>query len=463
MNARVDGRETVKPTLCPVDRGRGKRECEVVDDKTLRDLGVALERRAGGHIEKHQLGEAMQRLIEVETGKARRELDIETGEMFRVVRVGSDEEDDVGFIVVTVSHIIADGMGGLGFISEIIKRAVESVGETDVMVNKASTTGLTLPPTLESTIQLKPALMTIVAAVWSQLIVPKLPAFLGSRFVDEKAAWVWPEWPRCPDAKGDDRVDMATLQTDQKAVLIPVEMVDKLAAIAKARTKSPGTPRVKLTSILVAALLLAIHSTIDPSVEVYLAGNVPLSEREADLGHPAYLGNYMVPGSYRRHFPANDSRSEELRFWEIAEDSARRLEGDLRRTGRESWGLTEHIPDGQRDVEPVMDCKRSRGSFTGWEEYFGAMHKRTKCSSSFQFSNLGRVPTTFPKVDAIVWSQPAGAFGAGAIEVDCIGSTGGDIWTCFNWREGEVVGRVKVEAIVREFQAVLHRLATSIQ
>jgi hypothetical protein len=224
-----------------------------------------------------------------------------------------------------------------------------------------------------------------------------------------------------------------------------------------------------------AALMLAVHSTLDEQTlkdGVNIEGNVPMSERNLELGHPAFLGNLMVPAMYRKWFPAavegEGQKTEEERDWDVAEDLAERLEnGQMRTAGRETWGLCAHIPDGQRQkLLPPQNpssgsnstTTRARGAFTGWEEYFGASHRRTKYSHSVQFSNLGRVPPSFPKVDAVVWGHPAACFDSHAVEVDCVGLAGGEVWMSVNWRDGNMVDGVLIERIIKEMKGLLGRL-----
>jgi hypothetical protein len=64
-----------------------------------------------------------------------------------------------------------------------------------------------LPPALESTVQLKPAVTTLLRAVWSQLIVPKLPTYLGSWFVHENAGKVWTGWSTYVNVDDDVAAD----------------------------------------------------------------------------------------------------------------------------------------------------------------------------------------------------------------------------------------------------------------
>lgn len=137
-----------------------------------------------------RLASVMQRLFERETDDARRELDVETGDLWRFVRVASDsegeEEDHTGFVVLVVLHIITEGVGDLEFFSQLLQRAIgydqghERVRhQADVDVEsqpllrsggpsttlpstKTKTTMRPLPPTLKSTIRLKPAISTLL-------------------------------------------------------------------------------------------------------------------------------------------------------------------------------------------------------------------------------------------------------------------------------------------------------------
>ncbi|KAG7527615.1 hypothetical protein FFLO_06762 [Filobasidium floriforme] len=603
LNARVVGWETTQARWGPLDlevkreveaeiegefengeRRKVGRRCETVLDKplSLSEYGISPNTVAEintdedkpdddhGHsdvdLESEKLGKVMSHLLHQETETARRELNVETGDLWRIVRVlapnptsnsnpnptsnlnsNSDNEhevDQTGFVVLVVHHIITDGMGGLEFFSQLLQRAlrydqerervrvrvrgqVEGEGEGDMesqpllrsqsesesqkqarstepTVSNKPTTTRPLPPALESTIRLKPALSTLLRAVWYELLVPKFPGWLQRFFVDENATKVW---IGRSIAGGDDKlkvnvkaakrngdelqdqsdldldvegggqsVDLATLPCRYSVVPLPAELIGRLVHLSAARHQAASNaPRVKLTSLLMAALMLAVHSTLDEQTlkdGVNIEGNVPMSERNLELGHPAFLGNLMVPAMYRKWFPTvvegQGQKTEEERYWDVAEDLAERLEnGQMRKAGRETWGLCAHIPDGQRQkLLPPQNpssgsnstTTRARGAFTGWEEYFGASHRRTKYSHSVQFSNLGRVPPSFPKVDAVVWGHPAACFDSHAVEVDCVGLAGGEVWMSVNWREGNMVDGVLIGRIIKEMKGLLGRL-----
>jgi hypothetical protein len=550
LNARIVGWETTEarwgPLASDVDSVEGKkRDCEVVIDRRMFD--ERNDRVQHGHMDMDRLAEIMQDLIKRETESAREGLNVETGDLWRLSRVrvtssssnDEDERDEMGkgFVVLVVHHIITDGMGGLEFFSQVLQRAVrydqdqrlqqvqvhsqvEGEGEGDAesqpllgshshshshtqtrpadqptaSEKETPTTMRRLPPALESTIRVKPAISTLLRAVWYELVVPKFPAWLQRFFVDENAAKVWigrgavggdgkiKSEAAKQDQDGDQDevgveaddigVDISTLACHCSVVPLSAELVGRLVQLSTDRQAAEKNPtRVKLTSLLVAALMLAIHSTFDDSAirdGMYIEGNIPMSERNLELGHPAFLGNLMVPAMHRKWFPADAQgearKTEQERFWDVAEDLAGRLEGgEMRKSGRETWGLCAHIPDGQREkmneaAPGLTSTSRRRGAFTGWEEYFGAPHKRTKYSHSVQFSNLGRVSPSFPKVDAVVWGHPAACFDAHAVEVDCVGSAGGEVWMSVNWREGSGVDGVLIERVVKEMRELLGRL-----
>jgi hypothetical protein len=556
LNARILGWETTQARWGPLGSGEVegfKRDCEVVLDKrlSLSESEDGGNQQSGGiaYTENDRLAGIMCHLLHQETETARKELNVETGDLWRVVRVVApnpnpnsslksssdlDYEDNLEqartvFVVLVVHHIITDGMGGLEFFSQLLQRAlrydqervqgqVEGDVETQPLlrsqsdsgsraqvqsreptVSNKSTTMRRLPPALESTIRLKPALSTLLRAVWYELLVPKFPAWLQRFFVDENAVKVWigrsiaegDDGVKVKAAKrdvdevqdqsdldlevegGGHGVDLATLPCHYSVVPLPAELIGRLVQLSAARHQAgSNAPRVKLTSLLMAALMLAVHSTLDEQTlkdGMYIEGNVPMSERNLELGHPAFLGNLMVPAMYRKWFPAaaegEAQKTEEERYWDVAEDLAERLEnGQMRTAGREQWGLTAHIPDGQRQklVQPQNPSSdsitRVRGAFTGWEEYFGADHRRTKYSHSVQFSNLGRVPPSFPKVDAVVWGHPAACFDSHAVEVDCVGSASGEVWMSVNWREGNMVDGILIERIIKEMKGLLGRL-----
>ena len=466
LRARVEAWDTTKPVLAPLVRGAPERPCQRVLDKEFgRDYQIDEDQAASQDV--HQLAGRLQTILKRETEDARHSLNIETGDMFRIIRVAHPTgHEDQGVIVLVVHHIITDGMGGLEFFSQLIRRAISPGDNPRVDGERIPQ----LPPALESTLDLKPSAMTIASKVWSELIIPKLPTFLGRRLMDSTSKLIWPKWQGSmtnPDER--DHEDKSTLTCDHTIIVLPSELITRLYAIMAAHPLPPGTPRIKLTSILVAALYKAIHSTVDPSIEVVLDGNVPLSERDPNKGHPEYLGNMMVPGPYRWKFgPGSGEEDEQGLVWEVAEDLARGLDGGLRSSGRETWGMTAYIPDGvekdPQDFPPASSSAtthRHRGSFTGWERFFGNPEKRTHYSSSLQFSNLGRIPASFPTVDAVVWGHPAACFGAQAIEVDCVGMRGGEVWLCFGWREGKMIGSDKVRGIVEGFKGILERLAES--
>ena len=461
LRARVEAWDTTKPTLCPLAVGAPTRPCEVVSDKDFRTDYNIDDSQAPNQDVRH-LADRLQKILKAETENARQSLNIETGDMFRIIRVThSGGPSDEGVVVLVVNHIVTDGMGGLEFFSRLIRRAISPEDYPKMEPKHAPQ----LPPALESTINLKPSALTIASTVWSELVLPKLPAFLGKRLMDPTSKLIWPEWPGPMNPSERDTVDKSTLSCEHMIVVLPSDLINRLYATMAAHILPPRTPRLKLTSILVAALYKAIHATVDPSIEVVLESNVALSERDPAKGHPEFLGNVMVPGPYRWKFgPGNGGKDERELVWEVAEDLARGLEGGMRISGRETWGMTAYIPDGVEDDIEILhrtssSPTRHRGSFTGWETFFSNPGKRTTYSSSLQFSNLGRVPTSFPPVDAIVWGHPAACFGAQAIEVDCIGTSGGEVWLCFNWREAGMMGEKKVRGIVEGFKGVLERLS----
>jgi hypothetical protein len=463
LRARVEAWDTTKPTLSPLAVGASKRTCERVLEKEFgRDYDRDDAQASSQGV--RQLADRLQTILKVETENARQSLNIETGDMFRIIRVvHRGGHLDEGVIVLVVHHIITDGMGGLEFFSQIIQRAISPSDYPKVDLERIPQQ---LPPALESTVNLKPSALTIASKVWTQLVIPKLPAFLGRRLTDPTSKLIWPEYQGSTE-NPDDRVmeDKSTLTCDHTIVVLPSDLISRLYAIMATHVVPPGTPRLKLTSILVAALYKAIHSTVDPSIEVVLESNVPLSERDPNKGHPEVLGNLMVPGSFRWKFgPGSAGKDEQDLVWEVAEDLARGLERGMRISGRETWGLTAYIPDGVENTDnhhPASSSPttRHRGSFTGWEAYFGHPRKRSHYSSSLQFSNLGRIPASFPPVDAVVWGHPAACFGAQAIEVDCIGMRSGEVWLCFNWREGVMIGSDKVRGIIEGFKGIVERLA----
>jgi hypothetical protein len=88
---------------------------------------------------------------------------------------------------------------------------------------------------------------------------------------------------------------MATLACERSVVQLLAELVQKLVRLCGDRQQAgPKASRVKLISMLAAALTLAIHSTVDPATGVNIEGNVPMSDRKGELGHPALLGNLMI-------------------------------------------------------------------------------------------------------------------------------------------------------------------------
>lgn len=97
-------------------------------------------------------------------------------------------------------------------------------------------------------------------------------------------------------------VDIATLACHCSIVPLTAELVGRLVGLSAARHQAgvSKVPRSKLVSLLVAAFMLAIHSILEPTTSdgVNIEGNVPMSERNLELGHPAFLGNLMT-----RHLP----------------------------------------------------------------------------------------------------------------------------------------------------------------
>lgn len=156
LQCRVKGGRTNQPEWTPVT---------TVIDWNTRIFDTSLEVR--GNTEEHVL----QTIITNCLAKGARELSPNKGELLTLTRINSsassEDQDSSAYLVMTVHHILTDGMGGMVLLYELLESGDKGV---DVGLAKA------LPAPLEDTIDIRPTYTTLLQTIFVELLLPKIHA-----------------------------------------------------------------------------------------------------------------------------------------------------------------------------------------------------------------------------------------------------------------------------------------------
>ena len=417
-------------------------------------------------------------------------------------------QDGQAFLAFSVNHVLADGTGALRLFTALLSN--EQYEPED------------LPPALESTINIKPSLMTILPQVWTKLIRPKLPAWFQPR-VDPDACFAWPgpldldgvsqsETNVSESSKlggtgalasaGDDAgrgreaaggvklIDIGSTALPERIALfhLPASLTDSLKAQCKAHNTT-------LHPILKTAWTWAMFHVIDTdpsltplrtdgSARAYtLNADTPRNERNKDLGHGYATGNYVSGLEYVYTNPttaasADGIARESRTFWETAQAVSEHLsESATIAAARQKFGSLAYIPNGPNDPsEP-----------TGWEVFWDEQrHQAKPYGSAVSVSNLGYTSilshlsnlNSDSEVDRslsspsgqaagkegapeLYWMQPAVPWGD-ALAVNVIGSKAG-LGVTVSFLRGAVLSEEQVERMREVFVRVLDRLGAGVE
>lgn len=368
----------------------------------------------------------------------------ETGNLWRLGRFVKKENGQVA-VALCVDHIIGDGKGTLNLFAKLLDNATM---QPDNRVD--------LPPALEDKVNIKPAISTLVKVIIQALVVPKLPRWLVPQFLKARTFWPFDH----AESETSSHTCISTLQAEV-GVFVSGWTAPQVTKLRSTLVKQ--TPGITLQAIISASAMTAlciVENTIGKEGTkriVAMKLTTPTSERNAALGHPDALGNYV--GS----IDTEACLSSTSNFVDVASSYGQQLRAAVEsKSPPTSWGLLDYIDDPDTSGS-------SQGELTGWETFF--LEKATSkepYSSSIEISNVGLVPQLSHQVQSGIqsfdWMQTPTAIGS-AMTINVVGDRPGSdeaqhghLSFSVTWRRDSVPDGRLSETSVRKFKAVLEAL-----
>jgi hypothetical protein len=293
------------------------------------------------------------------------------GFLWRVVRYfdGTDSaSDQLAYIALTCHHVISDGRSGQALLGALL---------SDMALETSEKEKQTIPPSIEATINCRPSLQFMLEQVWFEIIVPKLPRFLGNKLKKQ------PCWPFAPRLSRDPDQLEAAGKYAFNHIQLSADTLNRLKDCGKANDVKTLQPTLQIAAVV--ALWVAVRSNPskpdafdDDSKRLHFEHACVASYRQSAL-HPFISGNYASNLTSRTTCPADGN----VDFWKTVHRYATWLHSPAtRRRGCELTGALRFIPD--RDNGPAQDPLRP----TGWEIFFLERAQRYP-TDSLNVSNLG--------------------------------------------------------------------------
>lgn len=280
-------------------------------------------------------------------------------------------------LVLSVHHATSDGLGAVSLLAELVRHI--NTAPTPSASNNQDLL-LTLPPTIESTIDIRPGFLALIYVIFTELLVPLLPQALQPR----KPA---PYWPL---PLSNSPIIYAPRVTHFK---LSEELVNNLKNIGREHSVRTLHP------LLHTIALFALQHTIDRTAATQVKTVTPMSERSSAAGHPSSTGNYVAGHTeFFNIAPTSD-------FWDLARLYAHSLaDPKARQRARAELGMLTYVPN----PEKMPEHNKS-----GWEVFFGGkLMGPEPLGASFELSNLGVVKEELEGVEEVVYAQMPSALGA---------------------------------------------------
>lgn len=339
-------------------------------------------------------------ILKAELDAAREEFDVHKSPLWRVTLYTGMAAPR---LALTLNHTLSDGIGGRNLLGQLLS-LLPSPPASALPVDA-------LPPTLESTVDVRPGYLHLLSTVFSELIAPRLPSFITSPKTP-----IWPNPTPIVPAKG--RVCVL-------AVSIPSDWIPRL--------KSSGAAHgVKTLQPLLHTCALAALSAAVEDQEIRIATDTPISLRDAGVGHPRATGNYI--GSHVSSYPA---LSPNIVFWDEARSYANAIRDPARQAeARGAIGMLAYAPN------PEAKPGTEKSGRELWME--GRIGSTQSLGISIELSNLGLMEESVEGVREVIFVQTPGPAGS-ALTLNLISSRGGPLNITTSFREGicrrEVVDR----------------------
>lgn len=340
----------------------------------------------------------------------------------RITRYTSSHSNEASYLGITIPHELADGSGGLKLINAILMPSTHTL-----------TAETCRPRRLEDTVDLRAPTYKMLGIIFRKLLLPKLPTVISSFFPEDEI------WPGTAVSKSP-----IECRNGLQVLSLTVELIDKLSS---ERTKHNPAPSIH--AVIKTIYTLALISVIQPPdigrPAMTFKADTPRSVRQADLGHPYCLGNYLSALSFS--FTPELLQRHAASFWDLAGEAGAHLKSPEEwQNGLHEVGMLAHVPNG-----PTV------GESTAWSQFFRSQAERpAPYNASLELSNLGTLMLP-PGAKDMAWAQPGSLWGA-VITVSML-RHGGGARLCVTWREGCAVDNAVIRRINGVFIMALERVA----
>lgn len=325
--------------------------------------------------------------------KGESEFDLEKGPLWEVLWVKGEKER----LILAVNHVVSDGSGTrnlfgelLGLVNSLVKGT--NLATTQTIVNQV------LPPSLESTIDLRPSYLFMIRTIFNVLVIPLLPLWLKPK---EEVYYPFSSFAS-PSSSTTTTTPLYGTSTQIYSFTFPLSTVNALKEAGK--LKGVKTLHPILNTCIVASLALAIQQSTPTTNkdELLITSVTPISLRSPTLNHPSATGNYISGLSSNFHIqpPPNNS------FWTSTQTYSHQLSSISElETSKFEMGMLSFLSD-----SPTLPEEKE----TGWDKFLKEKKEgRSPFSKSFELSNLGVLREVgFGKEEVeVCWVQTASPIG----------------------------------------------------
>ncbi|WWC85145.1 uncharacterized protein L201_000002 [Kwoniella dendrophila CBS 6074] len=302
-------------------------------------------------------------------------------------------------LTLLIDHIICDGLGARNLFSDLL-----SILSDQPIPQQPEG----LPARMDDTVELQPSGNNATAQSKIQSTIKSLSNGINTIVSPESV------YTNCPTLQSPGYNSITASQQFSHFSLSPSEL-SSLIAEGKKHNVPTIHPVIHIASIV--ALYRALQSTSGYSFFT----SIPISERNAALGHPRSTGNYVT-----FHF-STDRISHSTKFWDQVRDfSATLRQPETKITARHTLGKLAAI-NGEEELDENAPSK--------WEDYLynvmsdsNGPHKLSLAVSNVGLADLPTLGKLAGQVEDVYFQQAASAMGGCAVL--SIMSTRGGALTC---------------------------------
>ncbi|GAA5905673.1 uncharacterized protein JCM6883_005406 [Sporobolomyces salmoneus] len=377
--------------------------------------------------------DSLLRGIEIMTG-----LDIEQAPLWRVFQYPI--RDGYGRISVATHHVICDGSSARNLFLKFITLLLDSNHN-----GLPSSNEIPFPPSLESTVDVKPSKLYLLRTLFSTFLAPRLPSFLYTPPT--------PFWPN------PARESPWNETTGLRIFFLPQDLSTALATVSKSHQTPTLQPVFTTAATCAIAITVLRRRSEKDNSPLRIVSQSPVSLRSPSLGHTSLCtGNYVSSISHSSPAPITPSYLSSTRFWSSTREYSDHLKSpSSHQRAKEGMGLLAYLPTGMAETQDAQGRDR-----TEWEQFFEDQMKSENPwrGGSFEVSNLGRMNIetggALEGVKEVCWAQPGSGAGVG-IAFNTV-SFGGQLSCALSWRLNTTETEV-VEEIFEAYEQILRRIA----